>query len=236
MTCKWQVEIDPFCRRVLSKHWPDVPKFEDVREVGAHNLERVDLICGGFPCQPVSSAGLKLGRADKRWLWPEFARIVCQIRPDYVLVENVEALLTRGRGMDEVLSDLAQGGFDAEWDCLPAASFGAPHIRDRVWLLAYARPQHGRVPWGTDTRQGRAYVLPEADDRETTERREHRELVEMVPGVDPRVAENWWRDQSRMDRTAHGVSESVDRCCALGNSVVPDIPEWIGRRLMESAS
>jgi DNA (cytosine-5)-methyltransferase 1 len=236
LTCKWQVEIDPFCQRVLEKHWPHVQRFSDVRTVGAHNLERVDVLCGGFPCQPVSRAGLKLGPEDERWLWPEFARLVGDLRPRYVVVENVAALLTRGRGMDLVLGDLAALGFDAEWDCLPAAAFGAPHLRDRVWLLAYPGSERGgSVSIGAEAGPRRPDVLPEGDDRPASEWREDRELVALVPGVRPGVAEDWWRSQSRMDRSAHGVPDLVERCSGLGNAIVPPIAEWIGHRLMEVA-
>jgi DNA (cytosine-5)-methyltransferase 1 len=135
--CRWQVEIDPWCRRVLEKHWPDVPKYEDVRLLNGSDLEPVDLICGGFPCQPVSLAGKGLAQADPRWLWPEFARAIRQVRPRLVLVENVPGL--RGRGLGDVLGDLAACGYDAEWDCIPASALGAHHQRDRLWLVAYAQ-------------------------------------------------------------------------------------------------
>src|SRR5688572_14262480 len=106
MKCAWQVELDPFCRRVLAKHWPDVARYEDVREVGAHNLEPVDLIAGGFPCQDISNAGKRAGiDGERSGLWSEYARIVRELRPRYVLVENVTALL--GRGIGRVLGDLA---------------------------------------------------------------------------------------------------------------------------------
>lgn len=104
-------------------------------------LEPVDLIAGGFPCQPFSVAGKRLGTADERWLWPEFARLIGELRPRYVLVENVPGLLARHGGMGAVLGDLAALGYDAEWDSVPAAAVGAPHLRYRVWILAYARSE-----------------------------------------------------------------------------------------------
>lgn len=131
--CRWQVEINPFCQAVLARHWPDVPKFGDVREVA--ELERVDLIAGGFPCQSISHAGRRLGTADERWLWPEFERVLRLVRPVLVLVENVPGLLHRGMG--EVLGGLASLGYDAEWDRIPAAAVGAPHLRNRIWIVAY---------------------------------------------------------------------------------------------------
>lgn len=126
----WQVEIDPFCRAVLEKHWPTVRRYEDVRTVGSE-LERVDVLCGGFPCQDISVAGRGAGIDGARsGLWSHFARLIGELRPAYVVVENVTALLTRGLG--RVLGDLAARGYDAEWDCLPASAFGANHRRDRI--------------------------------------------------------------------------------------------------------
>jgi len=139
-TCRWQVEWDEYCQHVLAKHWPDVPRYGDITGVDWAGVERVDLLAGGFPCQPVSSAGRKLAQADERWLWPEFLRAVRALRPAVVLVENVTNLLgaNAGTAFGDILGDLAESGYDAEWDCIPAATVGAPHERDRVFLLAYA--------------------------------------------------------------------------------------------------
>jgi DNA (cytosine-5)-methyltransferase 1 len=134
-------EIDPFARRVLAKHWPDVPCYDDVRSLTAKRLAAdgiaaVDVICGGFPCQDISFAGKGAGLAGERsGLWSEYARIIGEFRPRFVIVENVAALLSRG--LDAVLGDLASLGYDAEWHCIPASAIGAPHRRDRVWILAY---------------------------------------------------------------------------------------------------
>jgi DNA (cytosine-5)-methyltransferase 1 len=136
MVCKWQVERDSYCIGELTKHWPDILKYGDIKNVGKHNLEAVDCIAGGFPCQPVSLAGKRKAQADPRWLWSEFARVVDDLRPRYVLVENVPGLLLRGG--NEVIADLATLGYDAEWDCIPASAFGAPHLRYRVFIVAYS--------------------------------------------------------------------------------------------------
>ncbi len=141
----WQCEIDEFCRRVLKKHWPDVPCYEDIKEID-YDTPKVDILFGGFPCQPVSTAGRRKAEEDSRWLWPEFARVIGLLRPHYVLVENVPGLLTKGMGF--ILSDLSSFGYDAEWHCIPAVAFGAPHRRERVILVAYndraSRPQQER--------------------------------------------------------------------------------------------
>lgn len=136
MVCRWQVEIDPFCRRVLEKHWPNVRRYEDVRTVGAADLERVDLIAGGFPCQDISEAGKRVGIGGERsGLWSEMVRIYREVGAFYLLVENVPAL-TR-RGLSTVLWDLADCGCDAEWDVLGPGHLGASQHRERIWILAY---------------------------------------------------------------------------------------------------
>lgn len=205
MKVLWQVEIDEWCRAVLAKHWPDVERFEDVRGVGAGNLPRVDLIAGGFPCPVVSQAAR--GRNVAEWLWPEFARIVRELRPRYILVENVEGLLSRGRPFGEVLGDLASSGFDATWRVLRASDFGASHHRPRVWVVAYA---HG---------------LPEPDLSLNAE----------VVGVpEPRGAVRRWPDPPRGLGVADGIPARLDRLAGLGNAVVPQVVEWIGRRIVEA--
>jgi DNA (cytosine-5)-methyltransferase 1 len=133
-TTSWFCEQDPFCQRVLAKHWPGVPCHPDITAL--RHPEPVDVLCGGFPCQDLSYAGAGAGLAGARsGLWSEYARLVGELGPRYVVVENVSALLARGLGT--VLADLAALGYDAEWDCIPASAVGAPHQRDRVWLVAY---------------------------------------------------------------------------------------------------
>ena len=203
MTCKWQVEIDPFCQKVLTKHWPEVPKYGDIRQVAGDELERVDLIAGGFPCQDVSRVGSRIGITGKRsGLWGEYIRLVCTLRPRFVIVENVTGLLDGGLG--KVLGDLAEGGFDAEWRLFSAAQFGLPHRRERVFIIAYPRGSIAR-PIGIGELCQR-----EAFDWEGL----------VLPG---RV------------RNIYGIPDWVDRVTALGNAVVPQVAEWIGRRILEAA-
>lgn len=132
--CGGQVEWDADCAAVLRRWWPDVPRWGDVRAF-EHAFE-VDLVCGGFPCQPVSQAGRRQGSDDERWLWPEFARVLRLLRPGLVIVENVPGLLVRGMG--EVLGDLAALGFDARWTSVRASDIGACHRRSRVFIVAHA--------------------------------------------------------------------------------------------------
>lgn len=136
LECKWQVEIDDYATRVLERHWPNVQRFRDVRECGVHNLAPVDLICGGFPCQPHSAAGKQRGAADDRNLWPEMRRIVHELKPTWVLGENVDNIVNTY--LDVVSADLEAEGYEVWTVVFPAISLGAPHIRQRAWILAHA--------------------------------------------------------------------------------------------------
>jgi DNA (cytosine-5)-methyltransferase 1 len=128
MECKWQVEIDDYCRKVLTKHWPNVPKYGDIRHIDGTGLQPVDLICAGYPCQPFSQAGQRKGEEDERHLFPEVVRIAGILRPRYLLLENVPGHLSLGFG--SVLADLAGFGYDCEWLCLRASDFGAAHLQE----------------------------------------------------------------------------------------------------------
>jgi DNA (cytosine-5)-methyltransferase 1 len=131
-------EINPYCQAVLAKHWPGVPVHGDIRQLRGADIGPVDVICGGFPCQDISTAGKGAGLAGARsGLWSEYRRLIEECQPQWVVIENVSAL--RSRGLDQVLGEVSALGFDAEWHCIPAAAVGAPHRRDRVWIVAYTR-------------------------------------------------------------------------------------------------
>lgn len=204
---RWQVENDPHALAVLRKHWPDVPKYGDVRLLDDKELAPVDLIAGGFPCQPVSIAGQKRAQADDRWLWPDFARIIGHLRPRCVLVENVTGLLRRGLG--DVLRDLAALGYDAEWGVLSACAIGAPHPRERVLVVAY--------PQGDGRKQG--WAMATANLWESSSLRD----AGRWPGG----------TESPIDRVANGFPRRVDRLRGLGNAVPPPMAEYVGRHLIE---
>lgn len=211
-------EIEEFPRRVLQKHWPDVPCYRDVRKLTADRLTAdgiaVDVICGGFPCQDISFAGLGAGlKGERSGLFFEVARLVGELGPQYVILENVSALLSRG--LDEVLGTLASFGYDAEWHCIPASYLGAWHRRDRVWILAY--PDEKR-------RKGCA-EKPLLSQRSIPWK-----LVrgfERYPGRSNLPA-------SRLCDANDGIPRRVDRLAALGNAVVPQIPELIGNAILEA--
>lgn len=213
LKCAWQVEINPFARAVLAKHWPEVPKHDDIR---TFQPTPVDVVAGGFPCQDISSVGHRAGiDGERSGLWSEYLRIIRTIRPRFVVVENVAALLVRG--MDRVCGDLASSGYDAEWDCLPAGAFGAPHQRDRVFICAY--------PAGSGL-QGCLQAKPF-----------NREAGEGWNCEPTRVLSRDWYYGSNVHRNTRmddGVPDRVERIRGYGNAVVPAIAEWIGRRLIES--
>jgi DNA (cytosine-5)-methyltransferase 1 len=235
MRVSWQVEQDAYCRAVLARHFPDAVRFEDVREVGARELDPVDLICGGFPCQDLSSAGRGAGIDGARsGLWSEFARIVRELRPGYVVVENVPALLTgKGKRWDRgpigrVLGDLAEARYDAEWACLSAREFGAPHLRKRVWIVAYPA-------WDAEAGAATESGVERQRARAGGQRSRAAELADPnAQRQQGRAGElGWWSAEPAVGRVADGVPHRVDRLAALGNALVPQIAEWIGRRILE---
>lgn len=133
----WFCEVDPFCQAVLRRHWPSVPIYNDVSTLNGNSIQRVDVLVGGFPCQDVSGAGKRAGINPKTrsGLWYEFKRVIEEMQPKYVIIENVRGLLSLG--IEDVLQGLAEIGYDAEWEVLAAAALGAPHHRERVFIVAY---------------------------------------------------------------------------------------------------
>jgi DNA (cytosine-5)-methyltransferase 1 len=203
-------EINKNAQKVLKKHWPDIPIFEDVTTLKGEQLGTIDVICGGFPCQDISLAGKGAGLEGARsGLWFEFHRLIKEIKPSWVIAENVAAL--RSRGLDQVLRSLAEIGYDAEWHCIPASAVGAKHKRDRVWIIAYPNIVGTQVQ--IEGQHASQQVL-----RGTSEA--WRTTVGGFWGVEPNVG-----------RVADGVSGRVDRLKQLGNAVVPQIPELIGRAI-----
>ncbi len=274
-------EIEPFPRRVLAKHWPEVPIYDDVRTLTAERLAsdgvEVDLICGGFPCQDVSRAGRRAGLAGKRsGLYRELVRAIRVVRPKHAIVENVAALVEDG--LDVVLGDLAASGYNAEWDCVPAGSIGAPHQRDRVWIIAHSQggndgngdagsavgqePQSGnragscitpdaegigcgsgragRSPdsfaWLRDATRwntGHAYRegLAERESVNGDARQEQQAAERAAIG---NVWQSRWPCEPALLGMDDGVPDRVERVRALGNTLIPQIPELIGRAIIEA--
>ena len=224
MKCEWQVEIDERATRTLERHWPTTLRGSDVKEWTSP--PPVDVIAAGFPCQDISSAGKRGGiRASRSGLFFQIIRLVreSRVRPRYLLLENVSALLERDLGV--VLGELAKVGYDAEWHCLSAAQFGAYHIRDRVFILAYPKG-HRRTPIITADR------IPCHWPRESeSEWRGNKPKPERGSGG--RV---WMVPRGLDERVANGFSRGLDedRLRLCGNAVLPEIAEWIGRQIMET--
>ena len=292
MRCVWQVEIDAYRREVLSKHWPDVPKWDDVRTFTGEGFERPDVICGGFPCQDVSLAGKREGLAGERsGLWSQFARIIRLLRPRCVVVENVSGILSPvddgiSAAIGPVLGDLAACGFDAEWQSIPASAFGSTQERYRVFIIAYlagerngSRVLSTRPHWQEDSdaqrrsvgkqghanasgigcgsgRSGRTNPFREMReaawqdgnaDAEQVERRQRSAKVCNQSGKrrssskphrcdSPFIGKGWWSSEPPVVRMVYGVPRKMvrDSIAGLGDCVVPQVAEWIGRRIVDA--
>lgn len=300
----WQVEQDEYCRAVLARHWPDAQRFTDVRTVGSGNLAPVDVICGGFPCQDVSATGRRRGiiAGTRSGLWFEYSRILRELRPRYAIVENVTGLLSLG--LDAVLGELATIGYDAEWDCIPASALGAPHQRDRIFVVAYTQsdglsqrrtwdaglnavatggewlwgeprgsgPDAGTAPVANPEYRGVARgrrVGPTGDEGRGLRgvsgdesprlqlqadallahpnglnaqgiiARSDDTAVGGVAGERPTGLRSgaWgnraWLSEPSVGRVAHGVPARAQRIKALGNAVVPQVAEVVGKVLLQ---
>lgn len=228
MTTVGQVELDDYCQRVLARHWPEVPRHENVITAPAWwtSVERppVDVVCGGFPCQPFSLAGRQLGVNDERWMWPATADVIRAVGPRYVLLENVSALVRDSGAFGAVLSDLHALGFDAEWATLRASDFGAPHNRERVYVLAY--------PAGVDG-HSRDRLGASGDGRSPIAARG---LSGLAAHQRRRAAREWLEREPDVERLAHGIPNQSHRLRCAGNAVVPAVSEHIGRLILEDAS
>ena len=210
----------------LRRHWPEVPIYDDAQTLSKNQLDAdgitVDAICGGFPCQDLSLSGKLEGiDAERSGLWSEFARLIGELRPKVVFVENVSNLLAGpserpGEWFGRVLGDLAQIGYDAEWHCIPAASVGAPHHRDRIWIVAY--PECERRCSGEPKWEHAAYA-------DTCS-----QAIRLGGG------EKWWSTEPSVGRLVDGFPGRLDRLKALGNAVVPQIPELLGRAYLAIGS
>ena len=211
-------EFDKHAKEVLKKHWPDVPIHDDVRTLdGIQYRGSIDVICGGFPCQDISVAGKQAGLDGERsGLWSEYARIISEVKPAYAVIENVAAL--RSRGLEVVLNDLWKIGYDAEWHIIPASAVGLPHQRERLWIIAYPCGKGLEKP----ILEGHANAFSATPEK-------------------PRFGNDWlckrveaWI-RGQLLRLGDGVSGRLASSAVrqYGNAVVPQIPEAIGRAIME---
>jgi DNA (cytosine-5)-methyltransferase 1 len=256
MNVIWQSEIDPYASQVLAKHWPEVPNHGNIKNIRWGDVVRPEVICGGYPCQPFSTAGKRQGTDDPRHLWPWVREAISELRPRYAILENVRGHVSLG--LSTVLGEMASIGYDAEWQIVSAASVGAPHRRDRVIIVAYPQRQLAdtndsrhihrqsqvftaenwlnalsligssgtdvaypsyercnwdRQPWGQET------TLTRVASPSTHSQRHN-------------ISGNWALEPD-VGRVAHGVPNRVDRLKGLGNAVVPQVAELVGRMVME---
>ena len=231
----WQVEKDKYCQSILNKHWPKSILFDDVCSVGAHNLEPVDIICGGGPCQDISKAGKGRGinEGKKSGLYWEMFRIICELRPRIIVMENVSAIINRG--LSEVLGSLASIGYDAEWLCITAQQFGAPHIRKRFFLVAY--PSCERRDHGTNRLQE---IRSEEGDQSKILYSDRKKCSENFKrSSETRFSSNFnfWEErpsESPICSLDDGIPKRVAKLRALGNAIVPQCSQWIGEQIYNS--
>jgi DNA (cytosine-5)-methyltransferase 1 len=307
MNVIWQSEIDPYASRVLAKHWPEVPNYGNIKNIRWGDIVRPDVICGGYPCQPFSTAGKRQGTDDPRHLWPWVREAISELRPQYAILENVRGHVSLG--LNVVLGEMASIGYDAEWQIVSAASVGAPHRRERVIIVAYPNSSNQTnggerevissqdTGWGNDRSRSRSdtgqvsvgssgqntcHVADTYDSgSRTSERRTNsngskeiekrlvfaqswvgrrradvayadgeqlgqRRVEEHSGQTDNRRDNNtrgqttddfgqWWAVEPDVGRVAHGVPSRVDRLKGLGNAVVPQVAEFVGRMVMEHA-
>ena len=218
MECVGQVEINPFCQKVLAKHWPNVKREGDIRDVKKDTFEAVDLVCGGFPCQPFSSAGNKKGAADNRYLWPEMLRVIEIYKPTWVIGENVVGIINMA--FDQVCVDLESKGYEVQPIIIPACSVNAPHRRDRVWFLAYSKSVG-------NGRKSRALA------KETLEA--FSEVNGLQFNGESKTGNEIRRPtQSPVCGRDNGIPNWMDRIKALGNAVVPQVVKEIGKSILKA--
>ncbi len=243
-------EIDKFCQKVLKKHWPQVPIFEDITKLdGKQFYGTVDVVCGGFPCQPFSIAGKQRGEEDNRDLWPEMFRVIKEAKPTWIVGENVAGFVNMA--FERTASDLESEGYEVEAFIIPACAVTAPHRRDRIWIIAYSH--------GNSTRQNRysnqSSTSQLANVQETQQERNCPSIFNQgcfgLSSVSSNSTstrlegENWsksqqsqfarfneWEAESPICRDDYGLPYRMERIKALGNAVVPQIPEIIGKLIM----
>lgn len=220
--CRWQVEINETAREVLTKNFPNVPKHTDVKTIGKHNLQKVNIVCGGFPCQDISISN-KQGKGlegAKSGLWFEFYRILRALRPRYALIENVTNLTNRG--LERILCDLAASGYDAEWNVVSASDFGYAHQRERLFIFAHAASER--------------FLLREIFDKKHfenfREKRSSRNRSKQTPVHIEAIGHTYIGIPERV-RVVDGSSEKLDEIIrGLGNGVVVDVAEYVATQII----
>ena len=259
-------EIDPYCRLLLQKHWKGVTIHNDIKKLEAKDISKpVDILTGGFPCQPYSVAGKQKGTDDNRYLWPDMFRIIKEVKPTFVIAENVRGIINIQNGMvfETVCSDLEAEGFEVQSFIIPAAGVGAPHKRERVWIVGYSkyngsltskierrntetstRTQEGTnttlEPKGTsgsrnnvtmENTRRKLYERPSVGEKNEDETRK-----EITDQHQRSSSTSWgsWQSEPNVGRVANGVPQRAHRLRGLGNAIVPQIAEEIGKAIWKT--
>ena len=256
-------DIDPYCRKVLQQHWPNVPIFEDIKKLKGTDIGTVDIITGGYPCQPFSVAGKQKGVEDKRHLWPEYFRLIKECRPTWVIGENVSGHIKLG--LDSVISDLESEGYSTRTFSISASSIGANHKRERIWIVAH-RKENVADAYGVNDAIGRvnrtiqetggsgsidergsgtnANGFSQSSKNETLDstitnsnsKRQQEQWRTSTTQTKNKSIEcsSWWKTEPNVGRVVNGVPNRVDRLKALGNSLIPQIPFYIGQTILRT--
>lgn len=219
----WFSEINPYSNAVLKKHWPDVPNYGDITQIDPTQLEPIDILVGGFPCQDISVAGRGAGLGGhKSILWWEYFRFIKAIRPKYAVIENSPRL--RSLGLDKILQALYEIGYDAEWHCITASHVGGKQKRDRLWVVAYPHGEsfehlldRSRKEGSGEITSSRSLDALEQDSREIATGRR-------------------WQAEPSMARVAYGIPNRVDRSFSLGNAIVPQVALLIFQAIQHRVS
>jgi len=247
------VECDPFCRKVLKKHWPNVPISLDIRTMSVSKDIKINLLTGGFPCQPFSTAGNQRGENDDRYLWPEMLRIIRECKPSWIIAENVSGIIPM---LDPILESLEREAYTWQAYLIPASSIGAPHKRERVWIIAHANRE--RRDHGADSRKGRyvqdnfdryfekiykewsQYIPQSWETFNTRFTTDSNSVSSIQKNSDIEKNKASWQRHTRTDISSRfridpeedespipgvddGLPDIVDRNKALGNAIVPQV-------------
>ena len=256
-------DIDPYCRKVLQQHWPNVPIFEDIKKLKGTDIGTVDIITGGYPCQPFSVAGKQKGVEDKRHLWPEYFRLIKECRPTWVIGENVSGHIKLG--LDSVIEDLESEGYSTRTFSISASSIGANHKRERIWIVAHRKENVADAYGVNDAIRGVDRTIQETggsgsiDERgsgtnangfsqssknetldstitNSNSKRQQEQWRTSTTQTKNKSIEcsSWWKTEPNVGRVVNGVPNRVDRLKALGNSLIPQIPFYIGQTILRT--
>ena len=251
-------EKDEFCRKVLKKHWSNIKQYNDIRSINGKEIA-ADIVSGGFPCQPFSVAGKRKGTEDDRYLWDEMLRVITEVKPRWVVGENVQGIINIDNGLvlRQVQTDLEAQGFQVQCFIIPASGVGAWHQRNRVWIVAYSDKfrctQHNetkkeKFEWRSKT----SFMSSSSQDVSNSDKErifstkttrnngknEKKSFNEYIGGCSStyrgKIIQNYWATEPNVGRVAHGIPNRVDRIKSLGNAIVPQIAYEIGQAILKA--